>query len=351
MECGGGAQAAAWKTPDGKLWFATVKGLASVDPGKLRLNRLPPPVAIEEVLIDAQGCELAGADGTELIAPRSTTGQPRQAANPSPITTSQRRDSTRPLRVLVLPPRHDRVEFRFTGMSFLAPEKVCFRYQLEGYDRNWIEGGPQPAAYYTHLPAGRYVFHVTACNDNGVWHATGAKLGLWVLPHWWNTWWFRLLGGLALGGTFFGWHEMRLHRVRRKRTAHETFSRQLIVSQENERRRIAGELHDGLGQNLVLIRNRAELGLRRFEPPPALAGQLQEISRAGRQSLEDVRATAHALRPYELERLGLTRQSRTPRRRRPKPPGSNSPAKWRVSTGCFAGNRNRALSHHPGRHQ
>jgi signal transduction histidine kinase len=128
-----------------------------------------------------------------------------------------------------------------------------------------------------------------------------------VLPPWWKTWWFQLAGTLTVCAVFFGGYELRLHRARRQQALQEVFSRQLIASQENERRRIAGELHDGLGQNLVLIRNRAELALQQLGPPVAVADQLKEISASAAQSLEDVRNTAHALRPYELERLGLTR--------------------------------------------
>jgi len=298
LECGGGAQPGACKSPDGKLWFATARGVAVVDPGNLTSNPLPPPVVIEEVVMDDR-----------LVSGQWSTvnGEKSEVSRAGAATGFASSLATRHSSLVTVPPRIHRVEFRFTGLSLVAPEKVRFRYRLDNFDDDWAEAGTRRTAYYTKIPPGRYQFRATACNNDGVWNETGATVGLLVLPPWWMTWWFRLLGVLAVSGAFFGWYELRLRHVKRERTAQEAFSRQLILSQENERKRIAGELHDGLGQNLVLIRNRAELGLRHLDPPVALAEQLQEISKAAAQSLEEVRTTAHALRPYELERLGLTR--------------------------------------------
>jgi signal transduction histidine kinase/ligand-binding sensor domain-containing protein len=309
LECGGGAQPAAWRTADGKVWFATIKGLASVEPSKLPHNPLPPPVAIEEVLIDGVDCELADTEGMEWVAPRSGN-RSRQSARPAPTSTAERQKTARPVRGVLVPPRRDRTEFRFTGLSFLAPERVCFRYQLEGYDRDWIEAGPQRSAYYTHLPAGHYVFHVTACNDDGVWNPHGAALSVVVLRPWWMTWWFRGLTGLGIGGLVFGWYERRVQRLRREHSAQEVFSRRLIASQESERQRLAGELHDGMSQDLLIIASQAQLSLQQELNPPGTLARLKDIVETASHALQQARRMAHNLRPGLVEELGLTKAVR-----------------------------------------
>ena len=153
--------------------------------------------------------------------------------------------------MLTVPPRTHRVEFHFTGLSLMAPERVRFRYRLDPFDRDWAEAGTRRVAYYTGIPPGKYQFRVTACNNDAVWNQEGARLGLVVLPSWWMTWWFRALMVLGVAGLVLGWYERRLHRLRRERLAQESFSRRLIASQESERRRLGGRIARRAGAGLV----------------------------------------------------------------------------------------------------
>ena len=156
---------------------------------------------------------------------------------------------------------------------------------------------------------GDYRFQVKGCNNDGVWSESNATLAVVVLPHYWQTGWFRigafaLLSGLGL----LGYHR-RVTTLKRERAAQEEFSRRLILSQEQERKRISAELHDGLGQSLLLIRNRAVLG-RDHSPsssPSEAPAQFEAISEAALQAINEVRSIAYDLRPYELDRLGLTK--------------------------------------------
>ena len=91
---------------------------------------------------------------------------------------------------LQLPPRHAKIEFVFTALSFSSSENVQFRYRLKGFDTEWIEAGTQRSATYPHLAAGSYEFEVTACNEAGVWNKTGFHLPFIVHPFFWQTWWF-----------------------------------------------------------------------------------------------------------------------------------------------------------------
>ena len=311
--CRGTSQPASWKAQDGKLWFATIKGVAVVDLKQLPVNPLPPPVVIEEVVMDdrvrdlqssdtkAEGLKVAELGVAAAANPRPANGASGSgdAAHASPLSGR--------VRTVTVPPRTHRLDVHFTGLSLAAPEKVQFRFRLDPFDRDWSQAGTRRVAYYTGIPPGRYQFRVIACNNDGVWNQDGATLGLVVLPPWWMTWWFRALTGISVAGLVFGWYERRLHRLRRERAARMAFAQRLIESQEEERKRIAGEMHDGLGQDLLVIKNRAMLGLKDGTASARAGEQLEEISRMASHTLEEVREISRNLRPYQIDRLGLTK--------------------------------------------
>lgn len=308
LGCSGGSQPASCKAQDGRLWFATVNGAAVVDPKQLRFNSLPPPVVIEEVLMDDRA---RGSFDPEAKAetPRPLTVAADGAGGP--MSRSPRGaaipDAAAPAPGLTVPAQTHRLEFRFTALSLVAPEKVRFRYRLDPFDRDWTEAGTRRVAYYTGIPPGGYRFQVLACNNDGVWNETGAALNLRVLPPWWRTWWFRALMALGIGSLVFGGYELRLHRLRREQLALASFSRRLIALQEQERRRIAGELHDGLGQDLLVIASQAQLSLRHAENPPTTTARLQDIAETAKQAVQQARRMAHNLRPGLVEELGFTK--------------------------------------------
>ncbi|HKX27828.1 MAG TPA: ATP-binding protein, partial [Blastocatellia bacterium] len=154
-ECNGGSQPAGWQTRDGRLWFPTLKGVAVVDPERMRTNSLIPSVIIEQVLVDRQ------------LVP------PGRAASVSP--------------------GKGQLEFNYTGLSLFAPDRVKFKYKLEGFDQDWIEAGTRRVAYYTNMPPGRYRFRVIACNNDGVWNEEGAAFAFYLQPHFHQTYWFYAL--------------------------------------------------------------------------------------------------------------------------------------------------------------
>ena len=214
LECSEGLQSAGGKTADGRLWFPTAKGLVVVDPAGASLNPLPPPVRIEEMRLD----DKKFADGN--------------GAGP-----------------LKIPPGRHRIEFEYTGLSFVAPEKVRFKCRLNNFETEWADAGTKRVASYNYIPPGNYSFQVTACNNDGVWNEAGASLKFQVLPYFWQTTWFRVLGGLAAmlaaGGAV--WFDTR----RRMRHRLERAERQRDL--ERERSRIARDIHDDLGASLTRI--------------------------------------------------------------------------------------------------
>jgi signal transduction histidine kinase/ligand-binding sensor domain-containing protein/ActR/RegA family two-component response regulator len=177
-EGSGASDPGALLSRDGRLWFPTIRGLAVVDPRRVRDNSRPPPVVLEEVL--------AG-------------GEPVSWRGPGPVE---------------LPPDRRKLEVRFTALSVLAPEKVRFRYRLEGFDAGWIEGGTARTVVYTNLPAGSYTFRVVASNNEGVWNRKGAHLALVAAPRLWETAWFPALcaGAVFLAGA--GAFRLRLRGAR-----------------------------------------------------------------------------------------------------------------------------------------
>jgi len=265
-EANGGGQPAGWRAGDGSLWFPTIRGVVRIDPSDL--NTLPPPVHIEQVLVGR------------------TPADPRRE-------------------VEVLPGQGG-LEIHYTGLSLAAPEKVRFRYKLEGYDAEWVEAGSRRAAYYTNAPPGRYVFRVRASNNEGVWGEREATVSVLIVPPFWRTWWFVCCAAAVAAAAAFLFYRRRIARVERARRAQEEFSKQLIASQEGERKRIAAELHDSLGQDLLIIKNRAALGLRLLDDPARAKEQIEQIAGTASQSIREVRKIAYNLRPYQLDEIGLT---------------------------------------------
>ncbi len=156
LECSGGLQPSGCKTADGRLWFPTSKGLVVVDPANVRTNRLQPPVLIEEVRANNH------------VITGGTNGAPVRVA-----------------------PGQQRLDFNYTALSFVAPDKVRFRYRLEGLESEWMDRGTKRTVNYSYVPPGNYTFHVTACNNDNVWNADGASTSIIILPQFWQTWWFR----------------------------------------------------------------------------------------------------------------------------------------------------------------
>ena len=259
LECTGGFHPAGLKTRDGKLWFSTVKGLVMVDPANISVNEAPPPVVLEQVLADGVAAPLREAGHSQL-----------------PFA-----------------PGVQRLEFRFTALSLVAPERNRFQYRLDGLEKDWVEGGSQRMAAYTHLPPGRYTFRVRACNNDGVWNEGGASVRFAVRPYFWQTWWFRTFVLVALLGGG-GWlvRFTAVHRLRRK--LHRLQEQHAV---EKERTRIAQDIHDELGANLTRIALLTEVGQKHRDNPEEVAADLGKISATAREAVRAMDAIVWAVNP------------------------------------------------------
>ena len=250
-ECNGGFQPAGCKTTDGKLWFPTIKGVAVIDPDSIKTNEQPPPVIVEQLIVDNESISLT--------------------------------------QDLEIPPGKDKFEFRYAGLSFSAPEKVKFKYKLEGFDKDWVDAGTRREVSYTNIPPGRYTFQVIACNNDGVWNQTAASLHFLLQPHFYQTYWFYALCAALVAMMGWGLHRLRLKQVEAK------FSAVLA-----ERNRIAREIHDTLAQGFVAISVQLETVTKMFSVSPDVAikhlDQARILVRDGvseaRRSVLDLRAQA-----------------------------------------------------------
>ncbi|HEU5070949.1 MAG TPA: two-component regulator propeller domain-containing protein [Verrucomicrobiae bacterium] len=238
-----------FRSPDGRLWFPTAHGIAVVDPRSVRRNDVPPPVWIEEVLVEGQPAAFTANTETH-----SHTEAPA-------------------LRSVTLSPGQRHLDLLFTGISFTSPERVQFRYQLEGLDADWSEVSSRRRVTYPFLPPGQYTFRVRACNSDGLWNETGDAVGIVVLPHVWQTWWFKtglVIAGFAAVGGLVHLNARRRHRFKLERIARE---REL----ERERARIAQDIHDDLGASLTRIGMLSQSAAGDLNDPPRAAANLNHI--------------------------------------------------------------------------
>jgi signal transduction histidine kinase/ligand-binding sensor domain-containing protein len=257
-------QPAGCKTKDGRLLFPTLNGVVAVRPDTVDANTLPPPVLIKEVIIDGN-----------VLSPKITTHDQGKTA------------------VVTVTPGTRQLEIHYTALSFSAPEKVHFKYQMDGLDSDWVDGGTKRMANYSYLPHGRYQFHVQACNNDAVWNTTGASLELIVLPHLWQTWWF-IGAALLSGGTGIAWTVRNME----KANARRRFERQQQAhAVERERTRIARDFHDDLGACLTHMIVLSELVKADKARPREVEAHAAKIAGAAQKAVRGLGTIVWAVNP------------------------------------------------------
>jgi signal transduction histidine kinase/ligand-binding sensor domain-containing protein len=241
------------ETTDGHIWFAMSAGIVSIDVAHLVRNTLPPPVTIWSL----------------------TSGPKRY---PIPVSG------------LLLPAHTASLQIEYSAGSLTVPERVHFRYKLEGLDRDWQEAGGRREALYTNLGPGHYTFRVTAANNDGVWNEAGASLDFAVSPAFYQTAWFRGLCMLALLLLLWELYQVRIRQLQRR------FNIGLEAT-VNERTRIARELHDTLLQTLhgLMFQFQAARNLMPRRPDEALRS-LDDAINETKKALGESREAIQGLR-------------------------------------------------------
>lgn len=284
-EGNGGNQPAGWKTSDGRLWFPMIEGGIIIDPPRMRSN--PPPVYIEEVIL-----------GKKVFDPRK------------PVEIN---------------PGENQLQINYTAVQFTQPEQIKFQYKMEGFDEDWQEAGTRRSAFYQFLPSGTYRFHVRAVTPDGLWKETdtfaqiNVRSGLILYQNdagrYYLTfsfpfnqyWWLYSLLALVTVILIVHLVRRRLKDITRRQFEQQQFSQQLINAHESERRRVAAELHDSIGQSLALIKNMAVTGAK-LAGDGAGAGQFEKIAARSAETIAEVREITYNLRPYLLDKVGLTKE-------------------------------------------
>jgi signal transduction histidine kinase/ligand-binding sensor domain-containing protein len=241
----------AWRSRDGRVWLPMRTGLAMIHPDRVRANRIPPQVQIEQMTVEGHAENLA--PGTALR----------------------------------LPPQQRKVEFQIAVLSFIAPENVRWKYRLDGVDNGWVEGGTPRVATYSQLAAGSYHFRVLGANSAGVWNEQGASLAFSVAPFYWQSWWFRLAAVVAF--TFGVSAVVRYVSFRRLRTRLARLEQETAL--QRDRARIAQDLHDDLGASLTHIALLSELAQNDFAQPQQARRHIDDIFKTARtvtRSLDEI---------------------------------------------------------------
>jgi signal transduction histidine kinase/ligand-binding sensor domain-containing protein len=255
-------------TRDGVLWFNTDTDLWLYDYASDTLGVIPPLVHITQLRVN----------GTEHPLEKHITNSFDQ----------------------------NNIELGFVGISFLDERAVRYRYRLLGLDTAWNGPTRNHLVTYAHLSPGEYTFEVTAINVRDVESKELATLTLTILSPLWQRWWFTssvVLIFFALGPIIY---YRRVSKLKKQQRTQEEISRQLIKSQEEDRKRIAAALHDGLGQDLLIIKNKATQG-KESAKGTGTEGQFDDISQTVSEALDAAREIAYNLRPYQIDRIGLTK--------------------------------------------
>jgi signal transduction histidine kinase/streptogramin lyase len=273
-QCSGVGQPSAWRGKDGSLWFPTLRGAAVIPPdARLEPNDKVPPVFIEEVLCDGKP---AGQPATESLLLAGSRGS------------------------FCFAPGRGELEFRYAALSFQAPEKNRFKYLLEGVDSQWVSAGERRAAYYNNVAPGTYCFRVKAANNDGIWNEEGAFVRITLRPHYWQTWWFRVLFGAAFVGLVAGTGRY----VERRRLREQMRRLEQDRAMERERARIARDIHDDLGARLTKISKLSERA-RNPDPGDPADGPMLSIHSTAQEMLGRLDETVWAVNPRNdrLDRL------------------------------------------------
>ncbi len=248
------------KSPDGRLWFADSAFVQVVDPDHTYDNLIPPPVHVEEVIADRKSYPV----GPGLRLPALT------------------RD----------------LEIDYTALSFVVPQKVRFRYKLEGRDADWQDPGTRRQAFYSDLPPGSYRFRVIASNNDGVWNEKGASLDFGIAPAWYQTNWFRLLCAVTAVLIIWAIYRLKVRQIARDISAR--FDERLA-----ERTRMARDLHDTFLQTIQGSKLVADDALDPATDPARMRRAMEQVSVWLGRATEEGRAALKSLRTSTTEKNDL----------------------------------------------
>ena len=196
---------------------------------------------------------------------------------------------------LNLPYALNHLTFHFTSTDWSAPHKIMYSFMMDGLENEWSPPAFSNSVDYRNLPYGKFVLRARAIGHSQEWSEEFAY-AFSIKPPWWHTWWIRVIYGLIGISVIYLLIHWRLEKLRKERNSQREFSEALIFAQEEERRRIARDLHDGIGQSLLLIKKNID------SAKASIADNRNLVT----NTLEEVRSISQNLHPFKLEKFGLT---------------------------------------------
>lgn len=269
------------KDKDGILYFGGSKGLTYFNPDEIKDNPYLPEIVFTDFQIFNESVK---SSGDNPFLKKSITAA--EEVN--------------------LSYKESVFSIEFAALTFNNPGKNQYAYMMEGFDENWVYCGTRRNVTYTNLDPGAYTFKVKGSNNDGIWNEVGVSVKITISPPWWQTWWFKSCGAVLIFLTAGYGYKKRITKIRNEITVQEEFSRQLIASQEEERKRIASELHDTIAHDILLTKSKALFALRNPDDNDSLKNALNEISEMSSVTINDVREISYNLHPHQLERLGFS---------------------------------------------
>jgi signal transduction histidine kinase len=257
------------KSPDGKLWFVQGDGVGVLDPRHLSVNKLPPPVHIEQITADRKV-----------------------------YWTNSSGDSSANLRPL--PPLSHDLQIDYTALSLVAPEKIRFKYKLEGEDKDWQDAGNRRQAFYTNLAPRHYRFRVAASNNSGVWNEAGASFDFSIAPAYYQTSWFFASYVAAFLAMLWGIYRLRLRYLK-----HEFNAR--LEARVGERTRIARDFHDTTLQNFLGVLMKFSAVTHLIPERPDVQEKLEGVIEQARAAVTEGRDAVQGLRSSTVVTNDLAR--------------------------------------------
>jgi signal transduction histidine kinase/ligand-binding sensor domain-containing protein len=251
----------------GRIWLSLSRGLSMVDPSQITDNSVPALPHVEAITADNNTADLAGS--------------------------------------VRIPPSPRRITFEYTGLSLAVPERIRFRYFLEGFDSSWSQPVATREAVYTNLGPGSYRFRLVASNSEGLWNGPETAISLNVAPAYYQTAWFYALAVVTLPSLLWSAHRIRLRVIERHQAEITALNESLMKAQEQERTRIAGELHDGVMQQISALSLMLGTAKRKIHSDLEAKAEIGDVQKKLIHMGTEVRQLSHGLHPASLKDDGL----------------------------------------------
>lgn len=271
-----------YRSDDGLIFFGGINGVNMFRPEEIKDNPYLPEIALTDFKLFNQSL-LNSADNPFLKKSITVTEE------------------------INLTYRESVISFEFASLVYNNVSKNKYAYKLEGFDKDWTYCGNRRFATYTSIEPGNYVFRVIGSNNDDLWNEKGVSVKISITPPFWKTLWFKSFGVAAITGLTGLAYSRKLNKIKLEKKSQEEFSKRLLESREEERKKISSGLHNTIAHGILITKNKAEIALKNMSDASRMTEALKQISELTSSTLNDLRSITYSLHPHQLERLGLTK--------------------------------------------